>query len=86
MVAILRYEEVIFSLTKISEQHHPFSAVYQLNSIWFKAAVLKHCSESRKRLPSTLCAALSSLSMKPLAILCNRVRSAIKQDVTSYLC
>jgi len=33
---------------------------------WSKSVVLNHCFEGRMRLPSTLCAALSSLSIKPL--------------------
>jgi len=33
---------------------------------WCRPVVLNHCFEGRMRLPSTLCAALSSLSIKPL--------------------
>jgi len=50
----------------------------------FKAVVLNHCSEERMRLPSTLCAALSS--NKTSIILCNRLRCAIKRNVSFGLC
>ena len=42
--------------------------------------ILNHCPER-----STLCAASSSLSIKP-NILCNRLRSGIKQNVSTDLC
>jgi len=54
---------------------------------WWKHVVLKHCSESRMRLSSILCAALSSLSMKhPKFCATDRLRSTMKQDVSIDLC
>jgi len=47
--------------------------------------VLNHCFENRMRPPSNLCAALKSHSVK-LTILCNRLRSAIKQSGSIDLC
>jgi len=41
--------------------------------VWFESLVLKHCSKSRTRLPSTLFGALSSLSITS-NVLCNILR------------
>jgi len=48
---------------------------------WFSTPVLRAAFSS----PGTLCAALSSLPMKRLIFVCNRLRSAVKQHVSIEL-
>ena len=72
------------SCTGTPKQIQPVQKGRELEEVekqWFKAVVLNHGLGSHMRLPKTFCAALRSFNTT-FNILCSRLRSAVKQNVS----